>query len=144
VYSFASYYRDAWNEEIFKLESDFLGWLNNETTGNESSFGKRQKDGTISLRKLTLIQFTNDIKREMNPYQSAHFGYYKNTLPKSDDPFVPGVVYSFTESPFYEADKLGLKTLNDAGKVSLKSMGVAHMAIAGENEAKYILYNLYP
>lgn len=94
----------------------FLPRLNNEL---EESQNATYKERFSSLNRLILIMFEND--KVLIPPATAWFGYYEANSLKT--------VLSAKETDLYIEDWIGLRTLDEAGKVSWLSLPRGHLHI---------------
>ncbi|XP_017107347.2 lysosomal thioesterase PPT2 homolog [Drosophila bipectinata] len=100
--SVGGYWNDPHKQELYMKYSEFLPLINNEKqTSNSTSF----KMGMVRLNKLVMIGGPND--DVITPWQSSHFSYYDENLD----------VIPFTKRKFFTADSIGVKTLQEAGKL---------------------------
>ena len=99
----AQYWHDPLKESKYKEKSAFLADINNENSSSNQTY----RSNLLKLNNFVMIVFANDTM--VIPKESGHFGYYK---PGRDDEIVP-----LEESSLYIEDKLGLKELDDSGKL---------------------------
>ncbi|KAH8413225.1 hypothetical protein KR009_009036, partial [Drosophila setifemur] len=100
--SVGGYWNDPHKQELYMKYSEFLPLINNEKhTSNSTSF----KMGMVRLNRLVMIGGPND--DVITPWESSHFSYYDEDL----------VVVPFTKRKFFTADSIGVKTLQEAGKL---------------------------
>ncbi|XP_074269417.1 uncharacterized protein LOC141592578 [Silene latifolia] len=104
----------------------FLPKLNNEIPGQRNSTYKKRFS---SLENLVLIMFEQD--KVLFPKETAWFGYYP------DGAFTP--LLSPQETKLYTEDWIGLKTLDDAGRVKFVSVAGGHLRISDEDKMKYMV-----
>uniref|UniRef100_A0A0C9RG41 Palmitoyl-protein thioesterase 1 n=1 Tax=Wollemia nobilis TaxID=56998 RepID=A0A0C9RG41_9CONI len=104
----------------------FLPKLNNELHGHQNS---TYKERFSSLENLVLIMFEHDTV--LIPQETAWFGYYP------DGNF--SVVLPPQETALYKEDWIGLKALDDAGKVKYISVPGNHLDITHECMLNYIV-----
>ncbi|KAL9287175.1 putative palmitoyl-protein hydrolase [Arabidopsis thaliana] len=108
--------------------SKYLPKLNNERPGEKNS---TFKDRFTSLQNLVLIMFQNDTI--LVPRETSWFGYYPDGA-SSSTPVLPP-----QKTKLYTEDWIGLKTLDDAGKVRFISVPGGHIEIAEEDLVKYVV-----
>ncbi|EOA18384.1 hypothetical protein CARUB_v10006914mg [Capsella rubella] len=106
--------------------SKYLPELNNERPGEKNS---TFKDRFTSLHNLVLIMYQNDTM--LVPRETSWFGYYP------DGAFSP--VLPPQKTKLYTEDWIGLKTLDDAGKVKFVSVPGGHIEIRDEDLVKYVV-----
>ncbi|XP_021666500.2 uncharacterized protein LOC110654720 isoform X2 [Hevea brasiliensis] len=102
----------------------FLPKLNNEITKNST-----YKERFASLENLILIMFDQDAV--LIPKETSWFGYYP------DGAFTP--VLPAQETKLYTEDWIGLKTLDEAGKVKFVNVSGNHLDISQNDMKKYIV-----
>ncbi|XP_042505215.1 palmitoyl-protein thioesterase 1-like isoform X2 [Macadamia integrifolia] len=104
----------------------FLPKLNNELPNKRNA---TYKERFSSLQNLVLIMFEHDMV--LVPRETSWFGYYP------DGKFSP--VLPPQQTALYVQDWIGLKTLDDAGKVKYISVPGNHLEISQSVMKKYIL-----
>ncbi|KAA8522192.1 hypothetical protein F0562_012865 [Nyssa sinensis] len=104
----------------------FLPKLNNEHPGERNS---TYKERFTSLENLVLIMFEHDTV--LIPKETSWFGYYP------DGAFEPVLLPKQTK--LYTEDWIGLKTLDDAGKVKFISVPGDHLGISTSDMNKYVI-----
>jgi palmitoyl-protein thioesterase len=102
----------------------FLPVLNNEIVRNST-----YKEQFSSLEKLVLVMFEQDTI--LIPKETSWFGYYADGSLKT--------VLLANETKLYTEDWIGLKTLDEAGKVEYISVPGNHLQMAKSDMKKYIL-----
>ncbi|KAK4275462.1 hypothetical protein QN277_018541 [Acacia crassicarpa] len=119
----------------FKIPSDifayingckFLPKLNNEIM-NMKNYTYKQR--FASLENLVLIMFEQD--NVLIPRETSWFGYYP------DGAFYP--VLPAQETKLYREDWIGLKTLDEAGKVKFINVSGHHLEISVGDMKKYVV-----
>ncbi|OQR70387.1 palmitoyl-protein thioesterase 1-like [Tropilaelaps mercedesae] len=114
----AQYWHDPTDEATYRANSIFLADINNENRVNES-----YRDNLKKLEKLVLVKFGADTV--VQPRESSWFGWYK---PGQDQ-----VVMDWKETTLYKEDTIGLKALDEAGKVDLIEVsGADHLQMSEE------------
>lgn len=103
----------------------FLPKLNNELSSKNSTY----KERFASLENLVLIMFEQDTI--LIPKETSWFGYYP------DGAFEP--VLSAQETVLYTEDWIGLKTLDEAGKVKFINVSGNHLSISKSDMKKYVV-----
>ncbi|KAF8380563.1 hypothetical protein HHK36_028051 [Tetracentron sinense] len=104
----------------------FLPNLNNEFPNERNS---TYKERFSSLQNLVLIMFEHDTV--LIPKETSWFGYYP------DGAFKP--VLPPQQTKLYTEDWIGLKTLDDAGKVKYISVPGNHLGISQSDMRKYVV-----
>ncbi|KAK8522081.1 hypothetical protein V6N13_022151 [Hibiscus sabdariffa] len=104
----------------------FLPKLNNEINGMRNS---TYKERFASLQNLVLIMFENDTV--LVPRETSWFGYYPDG---AFDSILPA-----QETKLYKEDWIGLKTLDEAGKVKFVKVSGSHLKILKKDMKKYIV-----
>ncbi|XP_074377625.1 uncharacterized protein LOC141719136 isoform X2 [Apium graveolens] len=104
----------------------FLPKLNNEIAGHRNSTYKHR---FASLHNLVLIMFEQDII--LIPRETALFGYYKDG---SWSTILPA-----QKTKLYLEDWIGLRTLDEAGKVKFITLSGRHLEISSSDMKKYVL-----
>nr|KJB24871.1 hypothetical protein B456_004G165600 [Gossypium raimondii] len=104
----------------------FLPKLNNEIKGARNS---TYKERFASLQNLVLIMFEDDTV--LVPKETSWFGYYPDG---AFDPILPA-----QETELYKEDWIGLKTLDEAGKVKFVNVSGSHLKISESDMKKYIV-----
>ncbi|XP_052776082.1 palmitoyl-protein thioesterase 1-like isoform X2 [Mya arenaria] len=108
----AEYWHDPLNEQEYAEKSVFLADINQERSVNAT-----YKSNLLKLKNLVLVKFLQDTM--VIPKESEWFGYYNPGQDKK--------LYTMFESPLYIHDKLGLKTLNDTGRITFLSSDTDHL-----------------
>ncbi|WRX17118.1 Palmitoyl protein thioesterase - like 2 [Theobroma cacao] len=104
----------------------FLPKLNNELPGERNS---TYKERFTRLQNLVLIMFEQD--NVLIPRETSWFGYYPNGA------FKP--VIHPQETKLYTEDWIGLKTLEDAGRVHYISVSGGHLGISRKDMKKHVV-----
>ncbi|KAL1805987.1 hypothetical protein ACET3Z_029055 [Daucus carota] len=104
----------------------FLPRLNNEIPEDRNS---TYKERFSSLQNLVLIMHEDDTV--LIPKETAWFGYYP------DGAFKP--VLPPQQTQLYQEDWIGLRALDEAGRVKYISVSGNHLAISYEDMKKYIV-----
>ncbi|KAG2302129.1 hypothetical protein Bca52824_030780 [Brassica carinata] len=107
-------------------KSKYLPKLNNEIPNQRNS---TYKDRFTSLHNLVLVKFEDD--KVIVPQDSSWFGFYPDGAFK---PLLPA-----QQTKLYTEDWIGLKTLDDAGKVKFVSVKGEHIIMANLDVAKYVV-----
>ncbi|KAM3262468.1 hypothetical protein ACQJBY_052911 [Aegilops geniculata] len=104
----------------------FLPKLNNEIPGERNA---AYKERFINLENLVLIMFENDTI--LIPRETSWFGYYPDG---AFDPVLPP-----QQTKLYQEDWIGLKALDDVGRVKFVSVARDHLGISKSDMRKHIL-----
>jgi len=106
---------DPMHVDSYRRTSKFLAYLNNETSSADhvaDSF--LWKNNFLRVKKLVLIGGPQD--GTINPWQSAHFGYWRD-CDKSLDVIVP-----MREQNIYLQDSFGLRTMDSQGRIVITTV----------------------
>ena len=98
----AEYWQDPFNLAEYRKKCVFLPDINQENTVNPV-----YKERLSKLANFVMVKFLEDTM--VIPKDSEWFGFYKENQDKE--------TYTLFESPLYTEDKLGLKALNDTGRL---------------------------
>ncbi|XP_062205722.1 uncharacterized protein LOC133907670 isoform X1 [Phragmites australis] len=109
----------------------FLPKLNNEIPSQRNV---TYKERFSSLENLVLIMFEDDAV--LIPRETAWFGYYPAG---AFNPVLPP-----QETKLYTEDWIGLKTLDEAGRVKFVSVPGGHLRISRSDMKKYVVPYLKP
>ena len=121
----AQYWHDAFNGTNYSLGSHFLAPINNEVDEKNPDYKERMEN----LVNFVMVMFNQD--DIVDPPQSAHFEFY---APGQDRE-----VQQLNQSLIYAQDWLGLKTLDEAGKLHFFAVDGKHVQIDYEWVAKNIV-----
>ena len=108
----AAYYRYKYDQEYYRQHNKFLKMLNNENEEKDEEIYKRFS----SLEKVKLIRSKDD--SVIVPKESSWFMFYD----ESGKNIVP-----LEESEFYKKDFIGLRKLNEEGKLSFAEFRDEHV-----------------
>jgi palmitoyl-protein thioesterase len=120
----AQYYRDTSQLSVYLSSNHFLTNINNE---NPDSRNNTYAQNFASLSNLILVLFTQD--KTVVPKESAWFGSYAPIEEESQGLSTPPLV-PMKSQPLYSEDWIGLKQLDQAGRVKLRSCDGEHMQLA--------------
>ncbi|KAL2478010.1 alpha/beta-hydrolase superfamily protein [Forsythia ovata] len=120
----ASYIKIPSDIDEYDKGCKFLPKLNNEIHRNST-----YKERFASLQGLVLIMFEQD--RILVPKETAWFGYFPDG---SWTPVLPA-----QETTLYTEDRIGLKTMDEAGKVKFVKVSGRHLEISYSDMKEYIL-----
>jgi len=109
----AQYYRDPLNHTNFIEGSKFLSDLNNMKEEKNQDY----KDIISSLDNFVMIKWDDDAT--IIPRESSHFGYY--VLGQDN------LTETLQETPLYTEDWLGLRTLDETGRLHFLNLPGGHM-----------------
>lgn len=98
----AEYWHDPLDEKMYQKSSVFLADINNERGINEIYKTNLQK-----LKNLVLVKFTKDTI--VQPIETEWFGFYNENNLNS--------TYTLQESPLYQEDRIGLRAMDEEGKL---------------------------
>ncbi|OWA52216.1 Palmitoyl-protein thioesterase 1 [Hypsibius exemplaris] len=113
----AQYWHDPLKEDEYRKKSTFLADINNELTRNEV-----YKENLQKLRNFVMVKFLNDTV--VIPQESEWFGFYCPGQEKT--------ICSLQDSTLYQEDWLGLKAMNEAGKVKFLTAPGEHIQFTTE------------
>ncbi|XP_042194300.1 palmitoyl-protein thioesterase 1 isoform X1 [Callorhinchus milii] len=121
----AEYWHDPLNEDLYRNKSIFLADINQERAINQS-----YKDNLMKLKKFIMVKFLQDSM--VDPVDSEWFGFYKVGQAKE--------TYTLKESVLYKEDRLGLKTMDKAGKLQFLTVDGDHLQFSEE----WFITNIIP
>jgi len=110
----AEYWHDPLDEDTYREKSVFLADINCEREKRSE-----YKTNLLQLKNLVLVMFNQDTM--VQPKESELFGFYKVGQAKE--------VYQVQDSKLYQEDWLGLKQLNDSGRLHLFAVDGDHLQI---------------
>jgi len=113
----AGYFRDVNNLETYDKKSVFLPAVNNEISQDDfdSDFAELRQSRFASLNQAMLVKFDQDTM--LYPRETAWFQQVDKH----------GKLLPLNATDFYNQDWIGLKQLNDAGKVHFVSFPGNHL-----------------
>lgn len=112
--SVGNYWNDPNQRQLYLRYSNFLPYVNNEVLSTNSS---QFRDNLLKLDQMVLIGGPDD--DVITPWQSAHFGFYDKNL----------TVVPMRERRIYQEDAIGLRTLDQTGKLKLVTVPhIKHVA----------------
>merc|ERR1712236_50157 len=109
----AQYWHDPLHFDTYVEKSKFIAEINNEKDVKNASYAINLS----SLENFVMVKNTEDSMVE--PRESSHFEFY-----------VPGqadVILPLRESPLYVEDRIGLKALDEAGKLHFMDVEGDHL-----------------
>jgi len=98
----AQYWHDPMDEDTYREKSIFIADINQEREINQSYKTNLQK-----LNEFVMVLFDNDTMVE--PKESQWFGFYHSGQSQTTE--------TLQESALYKEDKLGLKAMDEAGRL---------------------------
>ncbi|XP_022158124.1 palmitoyl-protein thioesterase 1-like, partial [Momordica charantia] len=123
----ATYYKVPEQIEEYVKNSKFLPKLNNERPEERNV---TYNDRFSSLNKLVLLM--NEEDSLLTPRETAWFGYYRDG--STDRQVVPA-----TETNLYKEDWIGLKRLNESGKVITRKVPGDHANLPDESMSNFVV-----
>jgi len=130
LYSFAGYWKDPFQYEVYLANSTFLPYLNNESPLLEdySKYGfdfLQNRENMLSLDNFVMIWSAAD--DVITPPQSGKFEFYKSSGLFDDDNYNdPYPIENFFNSAQYLYDLLGLRTLYETGRLHMLETNCTH------------------
>ncbi|CAI6367230.1 unnamed protein product [Macrosiphum euphorbiae] len=113
----AEYWHDPIKESDYIKGSHFLADINNERVIN-----KNYRENLLKLKNFIMVMFTNDTM--VIPKESEWFAFYS---PGQDKEIMP-----LEQSVFYLTDRLGLKVLEESGRLHFLSVPGNHLQFSEE------------
>uniref|UniRef100_A0A6M2DWE0 Palmitoyl-protein thioesterase 1 n=1 Tax=Xenopsylla cheopis TaxID=163159 RepID=A0A6M2DWE0_XENCH len=113
----ATYWHDPLNEALYKNRSIFLADINNEQHYNEDYITRLQ-----SLYNFVMVKFNLDTM--VQPIATEWFGFYKSGQDVE--------VEALRDSPVYLEDRLGLKQMDQDGKLHFLDVDGDHLRFSEE------------
>eukprot|EP00331_Platyophrya_macrostoma_P025641 CAMPEP_0176439920 /NCGR_PEP_ID=MMETSP0127-20121128/20253_1 /TAXON_ID=938130 /ORGANISM="Platyophrya macrostoma, Strain WH" /LENGTH=220 /DNA_ID=CAMNT_0017824327 /DNA_START=239 /DNA_END=901 /DNA_ORIENTATION=- len=107
----SGYFKDAGSYQTYLSSCSFLPDLNNEKDTKNSAY----KEKFASLEKLMLVKFDGDFT--IYPKETAWFEYFDENLN----------LQSMNQTKLYQEDYIGLKSLDQSGKVTKIALPGAHL-----------------
>ncbi len=124
IIGFAGYWHDTMHYDRYIKKACFLPYINNEVSHADEALFKKN---ICSLKNMILVMSTNEDIVE--PRISCHFGFYKKGSKEE--------IENLVDSQDYKNDKLGLKTLNESGRLHLRLADCTH-ANFQEDEKNFV------
>ena len=118
----AQYYRDPDQLETYLEYNKFLPSINNELSEERNETYARN---LATLNALVLVLFSAD--KTVVPKESAWFGSY---APESEENGDEKTIVPMRLQPLYTQDWIGLRSLDERGRVVLETCEGAHMQIS--------------
>ncbi len=113
IVGFAGYWHDTMHYDRYIKKACFLPYINNEIPHPDEALFKQN---ICSLKNMILVMSTKEDIVE--PRISCHFGFYKKGSKEE--------IENLVDSQDYKEDKLGLKTLNESGRLHLRLADCTH------------------
>uniref|UniRef100_A0A7S1LKN7 GPI inositol-deacylase n=2 Tax=Neobodo designis TaxID=312471 RepID=A0A7S1LKN7_NEODS len=126
--TFAQYWKDPFNYARYLATNDYLTAINNERADSQNATYKRNLVGIGG--NLTLVMATED--HIVVPKESAWFDFYAVGQDKT--------IVDMTETDGYKGDWIGLKTLNEAGRLQRLAAKCTHQDLPRE-QCKSVVYD---
>lgn len=118
----AGYFRNPQNNANYLAYNDFLPNLLNEKHEKSSDI----KERFTKLKKLILVKFSEDTM--INPPETAWFQFWDENYN----------VEPFEKSKFYQNDYIGLRELNESGKVDFEKLPGNHLDFDYEDLERFV------
>ena len=130
VSSQAQYFRDPAQLPKYLAVNHFLTSINNEVPATRNTTYAAH---LAQLETLVLVLFERD--RTVVPKESAWFGSYAPPPPEDTEGVLEGEeekIVPMREQPLYKEDWIGLRALDEHGRVVLESCDSEHMHLSTE------------
>ena len=124
IYAPSNYYKDMYNYDSYLKYSSFLADINNERTIKNPSY----KSKITTLEKVLLV--VNENEDVIDPPTSGWFDFY---AVNSDS------VISRRDSDFFKEDYLGIRELEESGRITIASFKGPHVNYTYEELEKYFV-----
>ncbi|KAF8671770.1 Alpha beta-hydrolase [Rhizoctonia solani] len=126
----AQYFRDprsAHDLQSYLTANTFLADINAEVPDTDQALYKRN---LVSLDALVLVLFSED--KTVVPKESGWFGSYRPVNLSEPDAMGDEDMVSMHQQPIYKDDRIGLRTLDEAGKIHFTTCEGPHMRISDD------------
>lgn len=125
----AQYYRDPDQLDNYLKYNTFLPYINNELP---DALNRTYARNLATLSHLVLVLFSKDVT--VVPKESAWFGSFATPDPDDDDAHSQDekTIVPMRLQPLYQHDWIGLRTLDETGRVVLETCEGPHMHISDE------------
>jgi len=111
----AQYFKDPMEYDTYLEVNRFIADINNEQTTQNATY----KQNLLTLNQLVLVKWLNDTV--VVPRDSEWFGYFP--IGSLDS------ILQMQQQPIYQQDWIGLKTLDQSGRLQLIAIPGEHMEI---------------
>merc|ERR1712025_1538618 len=112
----AQYWHDPIHNDEYLEKSQFIADINNERAVKDETY----KENLVKLENLVLVKNLDDTTVE--PRETSHFEFY---APGQDKEILP-----LRESPLYLEDWIGLKQMDEAGKLHFYDIPGGHLQLS--------------
>ncbi|KAI7840948.1 hypothetical protein COHA_005378 [Chlorella ohadii] len=119
----AQYVKDPYRLPEYLAASQFLADINNEVPARRN---KRYRENLASLQRLVLFLFEDDDM--VVPRESSHFGFYNGSR-----------LLAMEETELYQQDWIGLRQLQESGRLELARCPGRHMQFSLEWFAQHVV-----
>ncbi|XP_061706864.1 lysosomal thioesterase PPT2 homolog isoform X3 [Cydia pomonella] len=110
--SVGNYWNDPYHQTLYETYSVYLPYINNHIASTKTN---DFKNNLLRLKRFVLIGGPDD--NVITPWQSSQFGYYD-----AND-----TIIEMRDQPIYKDDKIGLKELDNNGKLHVVTVpGINH------------------
>jgi palmitoyl-protein thioesterase len=129
-YSFAGYWKDPFKLDEYLAKVKFLPDINNERPTKNPVYRQRM----MRLKNFVMVMSSREYI--VIPRESNHFGYYKpkNTFQIQD----------MTQTEGYINDWIGLRTLNESGRLHLLMATCIHQQYPDEEDKEFFMSKIIP
>eukprot|EP00735_Rhodelphis_limneticus_P005971 TRINITY_DN1812_c0_g1::TRINITY_DN1812_c0_g1_i1::g.14147::m.14147 TRINITY_DN1812_c0_g1::TRINITY_DN1812_c0_g1_i1::g.14147 ORF type:complete len:359 (+),score=127.62,sp/P50897/PPT1_HUMAN/37.73/5e-58,Palm_thioest/PF02089.10/1.7e-56 TRINITY_DN1812_c0_g1_i1:50-1078(+) len=114
----ANYLKDPLNMDKYVTKGRYLSDVQNEKSNKNGEYAARFG----SLQSMVAVRATEDTM--VYPNLSEWFGYYQEGSNE--------IVVEFTETPYYQQDSFGLRTLNESGRLHFYTTIGQHLRFSDE------------
>lgn len=122
--SYSNYWRDPFNYQTYLAKSTYLADLNNENMSqNRTAESEQYKANMLSLNNFVMVW--SQLDDVLEPPESGKFSTFTIQV-TSQFPGVTKKVVPLNETWFYRLDTLGLKTLDEKGKIHIYETDCDH------------------
>lgn len=112
------YWKDPFHFNTYLTDNDFLAYINNEKPHAQS---EQYRSNLLSLNHF-LIAWSS-IDSVISPTESSKFEFYNISLVKERNTLE---IVPLIQSDYYNDDILGLRTLNESGRLTIKEFSCKH------------------